>query len=143
MGATAVGAADKRGKIKACVAKRGPDKGLMRFARGKCKHGERKVTWNKKGKPGPAGQNGAAGPTNEDLLALIQQQATQIEELTSVVNGLVPQVAALCSQASVLTDQANGLLTAVSGIDLAGIIPAGLSLDIPGLPPPLGAFGCP
>ena len=79
----AAGAADKRGKIKACVAKRGPDKGLMRFARGKCKHGERKVTWNKKGKPGPAGQNGAAGPTNEDLLALIQQQATQIEELTS------------------------------------------------------------
>ena len=40
-------------------------------------------------------------------------------------------------------DQANGLLTAVSGIDLAGIIPAGLSLDIPGLPAPLGAFGCP
>ncbi len=145
LGGSAVGA-EKRGKIKACVAKRGPDQGLMRFSRGKCKHGERKVTWNKKGKRGPAGTtggNGAAGPSNDDLLALIQQQASQIEQLTGLVNGLVPQVAALCSQSSALTDQANDLLTAVSGIDLAGLIPAGLSLDIPGLPAPLSAFSCP
>ncbi len=31
--------AAKKGKIRACVAKKGKDKGLMRYSRGKCKRG--------------------------------------------------------------------------------------------------------
>jgi hypothetical protein len=143
--APAMGAshASKKGKIKACVARHGPDKGLMRFSKKKCKRGERKVTWNKKGPAGAAGQNGAPGPTNKDLLALIQEQASQIKELTNVLNGLAPQVAALCSQASALTTQANALATVLGGIGLGGLIPPGLDLDVPSLPPPLAAFSCP
>ena len=40
-------------KIRVCVAKKDPDKGTMRFAKkGKCKRGERKLAWNRKGKAG-------------------------------------------------------------------------------------------
>jgi hypothetical protein len=61
--ASAFGAFDRAAapsKITACAAKKGATKGLLRLA-SKCKKGERKVTWNVKGQPGPQGFPGAAG----------------------------------------------------------------------------------
>jgi len=58
--ASAFGAFDRAAApttIKACAAKKGSTKGLLRLA-STCKKGERKVTWNVKG---PAGAPGAQG----------------------------------------------------------------------------------
>src|SRR3954469_17255010 len=57
-GAFATGAASK--KISACVKKSGRTKGNVRFVP-KCRAGERRVTWNSAGEPGPAGPAGAPG----------------------------------------------------------------------------------
>src|SRR3954464_4966688 len=57
-GAFATGAASK--KISACVKKSGRSKGSVRFV-SKCRKGERRVTWNSAGEPGPAGPAGTPG----------------------------------------------------------------------------------
>jgi hypothetical protein len=119
----------------------------MRFAgRGKCKKGERRLTWNKRGKQGPTGDTGAQGPAGTgaaDLLALIEQQASTIESLRSQLGVLGAQMAAVCSQVATLTTRADALRSVIAGIGLDGVIPVGLVLDVPGLPPPLSAFSCP
>src|SRR4051794_33055038 len=58
LGAFATGAASK--KISACAKKSGRAKGTLRLA-SKCRKGERRVTWNSAGEPGPAGPAGAPG----------------------------------------------------------------------------------
>jgi hypothetical protein len=145
VGGASASAASKGGKIHACVAKKGPDKGAMRLARGnRCKRGEKKLIWNKRGKAGQAGAPGETGPagpagaggSTDQLLALIQQQQAAIDALTQ-------QLSALCTQVSAVTSQSDALRTVISGLSLDGVIPIGLLLDIPGLPAPLGAFGCP
>jgi hypothetical protein len=137
----------KPGKIRACVDKRGPDKGAMRFAgKGRCNKGERKLTWNKRGEPGATGDTGAQGPAGTgatDLLALIEQQASTIETLQSQLAVLGTRMAAVCSQVATLTTRADALRSVIAGIGLDGVIPVGLVLDVPGLPPPLSAFSCP
>jgi hypothetical protein len=50
-------AASSGGVIKACAAKKG---GALRVAK-KCKHGERKLSWNIQGPQGPPGPQGPAG----------------------------------------------------------------------------------
>ena len=153
-----IGATDasaKGQKIQACVVKSGPDKGVMHFSRkGKCHKGEKKLSWNKKGKrgkkgtSGPTGEQGPQGPsgvTDELLATIAAQQATidqlksqldtvtsQLSSLTSQFNGLSPQVAALCTQTTTVTSQSNALLTAITPIPLVGV-----------LPPALTAFSCP
>jgi hypothetical protein len=57
-GAFATGAASK--KISACVKKSGRSKGTVRIA-SKCRRGERRVTWNSAGEPGPQGPAGPPG----------------------------------------------------------------------------------
>jgi hypothetical protein len=53
------GAQAASGKIKACASKKS---GALRLAKkGKCKRGERKLVWNKKGQTGKRGATGAAG----------------------------------------------------------------------------------
>jgi hypothetical protein len=140
----------KPGKIRACVDKQGADKGAMRFVRkGKCKSGERKLSWNKRGKRGATGAAGAQGPQGQpgtgatDLLAVIEQQASAIETLQSQLAVLSAQMAAVCGQVATLTTRANALRSVIGGIGLDGVIPVGLLLDVPGLPPPLNAFACP
>ncbi len=154
--------ADAKGKkLHACVAKKGPDKGTMRFSRsGKCHKGEKKVSWKKKGKKGPAGPTGPQGPsgvTNE-LLETITQQTTTIQTLTTQinalttqlnalkqqVNGLSPQVAALCGQMSAVTNRSNALRNVIGGLDLNSVLTTlGGALVIPALPAPLSGFSCP
>jgi outer membrane murein-binding lipoprotein Lpp len=166
-GGIAAAPADAKGgkKIRACVTKRGPDKGAMRFSRsGKCHKGEKKISWKKKGKPGPAGPQGPSGITDSLLETITQQQQTietlttqvntlttqvntliaQLNALTSTVNGLSPRVAALCSQMAPATSRINAFRTVINGITLAGTIPIGLLLDVPNPPAALPApFSCP
>jgi hypothetical protein len=163
LGADAAGAKGK--KIHACVVKKGPDKGVMHFSKkGKCPKGEKKLSWGKKGKrgkQGPAGPAGPAGPqgagVTQDLLNTIAAQQATIDQLSSQlngvttqldtvirqVNGVLPDVAALCSTMPTVVSQANALRTVVNGILLAGTIPAGLTLTVPATPPALATFGCP
>jgi hypothetical protein len=138
----------------------------MRFVpRGKCHRGEKKLTWNKKGKHGQAGAAGQAGEPGpqgpsgitDDLLNTITLQqakidtltqqlaglASQLNAVTQQLNGLSPQVAALCTQMTAVTGQSDALRTVVSGLALTGLIPAGLVLNIPALPGALGPFSCP
>ena len=150
-------------KITACVTKKGRDKGAVRFAR-KCHKGEKKVSWNKKGKTGPAGQTGATGPqgpsgVTDELLETIATQQTTIEQLTTQLstvtsqldavkaqlNGLSPQVAALCTQMDAVTDRVNLLGTVISGIGLNGVLTTlggAVTLATP-VPAALSPFTCP
>jgi hypothetical protein len=110
--------AAKRGKIKVCVAKKGPDKGAMRFSKkGKCKRGERKLSWAKKGKAGAQGAAGPQGPAGsaanvDELLALIEAQQTTIDGLTQEVADLTTQVSTLAGQVLALEDILGGLTNA-------------------------------
>jgi hypothetical protein len=137
-------AAAKKGKVNVCVEKRGKDKGAMRFAgKKKCHKGEKKVTLNKKGPPGPAGARGPEGPAGQgasaDQLAALQEalaaQAAQISALQT-------QLAAACSQLVALTSQTEALGAALDGIGLGGTIPPLLTLITPAAPSPLPAFSC-
>jgi hypothetical protein len=83
------------------------------------------------------------GITNGDLTGVLNKlNGISAANLQSTVAAL-SAVSALCTRASDLTTFGNNLRTAVSGIALNGIIPAGLTLAVPGLPPALGAFSCP
>jgi hypothetical protein len=55
----------------------------------------------------------------------------------------IPKLTALCTRTAALTTQANSLLSALGGISLGGLLPVGLELKIPSLPPSLAAFACP
>jgi hypothetical protein len=131
LGASASASTKVKGKVHACVIKQGDAKGLMRFSpSGKCGHGEKKLTWNKRGKRGKRGKAGAQGSTGA------AGPAGGGSDLTATI-------AALCSQMTAVTSQLNSLETVISGLGLSGIIPPGLGLSIPALPAPLAPFSCP
>jgi hypothetical protein len=148
----------KKGKIHACAAKKGPDKGTMRWVRkGKCHKGEKAVKWNKRGPAGtagPQGQPGPAGPSGEganqqalDALRLqLEQQTARITDLETQLGTLSTEFAAFqtvaCAQLSTLTDQTNLIGTALDGIGLGGTIPPLLDLVNPGAPTALPGFSC-
>jgi hypothetical protein len=160
--------AAKGGVIKACAAKKGPTKGLIRIAkRGKCKRGEVKLKWSKAGKPGAAGAQGspgAQGPQGSqgapgqpgqpgltpDLSALegridalesqVSALTTQVAALEATMATVDPTVTALCGQVETLTAQSDALQDVIEGLTIVG----GLSvLNIPTTPDPLGTFTCP
>ena len=141
--AFAVGPAQaKRGKVHACVAR----SGVMTFSpSGKCAKGERKLTWNKKGKRGKAGPKGADGaqgaPGADGSTAGIDQLTAQLNALEAQVNGLAPQVGALCAQLSNVTGQSDALLTVLGAVN--DILDPLTILPLPTLPSALGAFTCP
>jgi hypothetical protein len=88
------------------------------------------------------------GITNTDLTGLLSKlqgiSGTQLQEaIKSVanVNALTTQVSALCSQGKALTDQTQGLGTAIKTAEVLGL--AGLSLLAPNLPTALPDFSCP
>lgn len=53
-----MGGGEATGKLKGCADRSGGD---LRIVKGKCRKGERKLTWNKPGAPGAPGQPGAVG----------------------------------------------------------------------------------
>jgi hypothetical protein len=88
------------------------------------------------------------GITNGDLTGLLSKlqgvSGTQLQEaIKSVanVNALTTQVGALCSQGKALTDQTQGLGTAIKTAEVIGGL--GLSLLAPNLPTALPDFACP
>jgi hypothetical protein len=123
------------------------------------------------GAQGPQGAQGESGISPAQVSALVErinQQDATIASLTATVNGLTTTVGgllaklngisgaelnstvdglaaltALCTRAGDQTTFGNDLRSAVSGIALSGLIPAGLTLTIPGLPTALNAFSCP
>ena len=152
----------KNGKVTACVTKQK----VMTFSkRGKCKKGERKITWNKAGKQGPAGaagQTGAAGAQGpagsaagfDQLQDLVEQQGetiaqltaelaalgVDVDDLTGQLTGLSGDFDTLCTQVSAVTDQSDGLLAVLDAIN--DLLDPLVILPVPGLPDPLGAFSC-
>lgn len=153
----------KDGKVYACYKAKGKAKGSVRLVakRGKCKRGERKVSWGaagSQGLPGPqgaAGVNGAVGATgpagSSELEAKVTELTTRVDTLEGVLEGVsnealtdaLANVNALCTQATDLTDQVNSVATALEDTALGGIIPLGLQLLVPGLPAELPDFTCP
>lgn len=115
------------------------------------------------GSPGPEGkpgQPGAAGQVEQSLLETIQTQSAQINALTEQVTDLSGKVLSLegglsavtgdlanlegtvgeaCGQLSVLTTQADEILSSLLGSTVAVL---GNLLDVPSPPDPLGAFEC-
>lgn len=144
------------GQIHACYRVKGKPKGELRVvksARAHCRRGERKVAWTAAGAlaaAGAPGQQGSAGvggsvASTSALEAKVASLTTRVESLEGVLAGLtnaalleavssVPVVKSLCTQATVLTTRANALLSSLAGTVLAGTIPLGLGLTIPGLP---------
>jgi hypothetical protein len=148
------------GKVYACYKGKGKQKGKMRLVakRGKCRRGERKISWAARGPAGPQGSvgaNGAVGPAgppaSSALEAKVTELTTRVEALEGVLEGVTNEaltdalanVNALCTQASALTDQVNAVGTALEDTALGGIIPLGLELLVPGLPSELPDFNCP
>ena len=184
--ATDAGAAKlvgKDGKVYACYKAKGKTKGAVRLVakKGKCKHGEKKISWNSVGPAGEVGTNGEnggngengtagagekgatgalegrvtaltnkvtslesvlSGITNSDLLGMLSKlqgiSATQLQETVASL----ADVKALCTQATALTTQVNGLGSALGGIELGGVIPTLLNLVVPAVPAALAPFGC-
>ncbi|HEV7483932.1 MAG TPA: hypothetical protein VGO13_12620 [Solirubrobacterales bacterium] len=107
------------------------------------------------GSPGSNGTNGAAGAPATGVVALETKVASltlEVANLEGILDGVtnvglteavkaVPQVGALCTQATSLTSQSNLLGTAVGGLSLSGVL--GGLLNIPTLPAALPAFTCP
>lgn len=87
--------------------------------------------------------NTLSGVTKSELdEALGAVEGLTNEELTNAVAAL-PALEPLCTQASTLTNQVNGVASSLEGAELGGIVPVGLELLVSGLPSELSAFSCP
>lgn len=141
------------GKIHACYRVKGKPKGMVRVVRGanhRCRRGERRMAWrvaaNADGASGAQGQSGSPGgassSSSTDLAALegkVGALAFKVEALEGILSGIsnadlqeaidaAPLVAAVCDQATLLTEQSNllgeeldGLVTTLGGTILGAI----------------------
>jgi hypothetical protein len=145
--AQAAGPVSANGQISGCFKKKGKAKGTLRVvsAGKRCKKGEKRIAWSAQG---PAGKDGSQGPAGGAGNAALESRITELETiLNGITNaellGALADVNALCTQATSLTSTLNALNTAVDGLALGGLIPAGLGLVVPALPAQLPAFSCP
>ncbi len=149
------------GKIHACYRVKGKPRGALRVVKSAkvlCRRGERRVAWaavvsGAKGEPGPTGSTGApvGSATTATLEAKIASLTTRVESLEATLKGItnaelvaaLANVNALCTQAELLTERSNALLSALGGLSLNGVLTTlGGVLNIPELPEPLAAFSC-
>lgn len=137
----------KDGKIYACFKTKGKAKGTIRVIRSakvRCPRKWRKMAWNAVVRPGPEGQEGAAGSNGlpgpkgepgtagnvvvEGLEDKVNELLTRVESLetllTGVTNtgllnaiGLVPVVGELCEQTEELNDQTTALGTTLGSLN--------------------------
>jgi hypothetical protein len=161
------------GKITACVARKGPAKGLLRLTKKRCKRGEKRVVWTKQGIAGAPGAAGAAGPKGDpgapgakgdpgqgadpDELAALQGQVADLQDqlgqlstrLTAAETQLATALADIAGQSttiSALCSQTSTLTTTVNGLrtTVNGVIGIISALGSPTAPPAaLPAFSCP
>ena len=105
------------------------------------------------GQPGERGLPGTAGNVQvEDLEKQVKELLTKVQSLETVLKGVtntdlkeaiaaVPVVEALCTQADALTEQSNGLGTALSG--LSTVVGTLTAMGLPAVPTALPQFECP
>jgi hypothetical protein len=113
------------------------------------------------GAQGPSGSNGTDGSNGTPATGVVALETKvasltlEVANLEGILDGVtnvglteavkaVPQVGALCTQATSLTSQSNLLGAAMGGLSLNGILTGlGGLLNIPALPAALPAFTCP
>jgi hypothetical protein len=113
--ATDAGAAKlvgKDGKVYACYKAKGKTKGAVRLVtkKGKCKHGEKKISWNSVGPAGESGTNGESGSNGENGTAGAGEKGA---------------TGALEGRMTALTNKVTSLESILSGItntDLLGML---------------------
>jgi hypothetical protein len=93
----------KDGKVYACYKAKGKSKGAVRLVtkKGKCRKGEKKVSWNAAGPAGEAGQSGENGSGGEN--------GTSGETGAAGVKGLEQKVTALTSKVTSLESVLKGI----------------------------------
>jgi hypothetical protein len=156
----------KDGKIYACYKAKGKGKGTLRMVRGakvRCPKRWKKVSWyaagpvaGAPGAPGAAGPQGTGGQTGSVGVAELESKVTdlltkvtQLETLLAGITrqqlldtvGALPVVDALCTQTEALTNQSNGLGTALGGVNT--ILDTLTVLALPAVPAALPSFSCP
>jgi hypothetical protein len=102
----------KDGKVYACYKAKGKSKGAVRLVakKGKCKRGEKKISWGSKGPAGESGQNGEStnsgesGPAGETGAAGVKGLESKVQALTSKVTSL------------------EGILQGITNTDLVGML---------------------
>lgn len=116
-----------KGKITACYKSKGKKRGALRVvpANKRCKKTERKIRWNVRGKPGPAGpqgQQGPAGPQGEPGEAGPQGETgdtgPQGEQgpMGEIDPDLVAEIDALSSAVDSLADRTDTLDETLAGV---------------------------
>jgi hypothetical protein len=104
------------------------------------------------GQQGERGLPGTAGNVVEDLEKQVNELLTKVLALETLLGGItrqelldavgaVPAVGALCAQAETLTNQSNGLRTALGGLNT--IVDTLTVMALPAVPTALPAFSCP
>jgi hypothetical protein len=113
--ATGAGAArliGKDGKVYACYKAKGKAKGAVRLVakKGKCRHGEKKVSWGAAGPTGESGGSGESGTNGESGAAG--------ETGAGGTKGLEGRISALSSKVTAL----EGVLQGITNTDLVGML---------------------
>jgi len=102
----------KDGKVYACYKAKGKAKGAVRLVpkKGKCKRGEKKISWGSVGPAGESGQGGENGTSGESGAAG--------ETGTAGVKGLESKVQSLTSKVTAL----ESVLQGITNADLLGML---------------------
>jgi len=102
----------KDGKVYACYKAKGKAKGAVRLVpkKGKCKRGEKKISWGSVGPAGESGQGGENGSSGESGAAG--------ETGTAGVKGLESKVQSLTSKVTAL----ESVLQGITNADLLGML---------------------
>lgn len=143
---------------------------LVRNGKVRCPKKWKKVSWQAngfstgtpaasqgpEGPQGPQGERGLTGTAGnvvvEELENKVSELLTKVQSLESVLKGItnadlkeaiaaVPVVEALCTQADALTEQSNGLGTALSGLNT--VVDTLTVMGLPSVPAALPPFECP
>jgi hypothetical protein len=120
--ATDAGAAKlvgKDGKVYACYKAKGKTKGAVRLVakKGKCKHGEKKISWNSVGPAGESGTNGESGSNGESGGNGAAGEKGAAGALEGRVTALTNKVTSLESVLSGITNtDLLGMLSKLQGI---------------------------
>jgi hypothetical protein len=146
------------GQISGCYVKKGKAKGTLRVVPSgkRCKKGEKRVAWNAQGQSGQSGQNGAQGGSGsqasvtslQDRITQLESQVAQLQSiLAGVTNssllGAIASINSLCTEVgTTVVPRLNTIGTGLSGLSLGGVIPLGLTLPVPAIPP-LASYACP
>ncbi|MGH2937446.1 MAG: hypothetical protein ACRDPE_04915 [Solirubrobacterales bacterium] len=103
----------KDGRVYACYKAKGKSKGAVRLVpkKGKCKRGEKKISWGSVGPAGESGQGGENGSSGGESGPAGETGAAGVKGLESRVQTLTNKVTAL-----------EGVLQGITNTDLLGML---------------------